>query len=98
MVVYLESRPMSISDPVSYENEFKRRNVWSVRDIENYLQVLLENPRNFQVIGKQLPHKTSKDIIYFYYAFKKLFNLKKHFKTCHVLMSIPTQVLKKNAI
>jgi hypothetical protein len=37
MVVYLESRPMAITDPVSYENEFKRRNVWSVRDIESFL-------------------------------------------------------------
>jgi len=75
---------------MAYEAEHKRRMVWSVREIENFLQNILENPKNFWVVGKTLSHKTSKDLIYFYQAFKKLLNLKKHFKTCFVLMGLHT--------
>ena len=97
-IVYYESRPKLIKDPIDYEYEHKRRQIWSLRDIETFLQSILENPKNVWVVGKALSHKTSKDLIYFFQAFKKLFNLKKHFKTCFVLMGLPTQIVKKQAI
>ena len=93
-----ESSPKFISDPFAYETEHKRRNVWSIRDIESFLHNILENPKNFWALGKLMPHKTSKELVYFFYAFKKLFNLKKHFKTCTVLLSLPTQLMRKQAI
>jgi hypothetical protein len=57
---------MYIADPISYEIEHKKRYIWNIREIETFLQNLLENPKNFWVIGKSLEHKTSKDLIYFY--------------------------------
>ena len=97
-IVHYESSPKLISDPIYYEVEHKRRQVWNVRDIENFLQSILENPKNFWMVGKSMPHKTSKDLVCFYQTFKKLFNLKKHFKTCFVLMSLPSQAVKNQAI
>lgn len=97
-IVYFQSAPKPITDPFYYESEHKKRNVWSIREIEHFLQFLLENPRNFWAVGKLMPHRTSKDLVFFFYAFKKLFNLKKHFKTCQVLMTLPTQAVKKQAI
>ena len=84
---------------MAYEAEHKRRMVWSVREIENFLQNILENPKNFWVVGKTLSHKTSKDLIYFYQAFKKLLNLKKHFKTCFTLLMMKAYLDKyKDAV
>ena len=93
--MYYDSRPKFIRDPIDYETEHKRKQIWSIKDIEVFLQSILEHPKNFWVVGKALSHKTSKDLIFFFQAFKKLFNLKKHFKTCFVLMSLPTQIVKK---
>ena len=64
--MYYESGPKLIADPIDYEAEFNRRQVWSVRDIETFLQSILENPKNFWIVGKSLPHKTSKDIVCFF--------------------------------
>jgi len=98
MMVRYESSPKFISDPFSYEQEHKHRNVWSVKDIECFLQQLLEHPKNFWAAAKKLPHKTTKEVVYFFYAFKKLFNLKKHFKTCIILNNLPTQKVMCQAI
>jgi hypothetical protein len=36
-IVYYESRPKLIKDPIDYETEHKRRQIWSVKDIETFL-------------------------------------------------------------
>lgn len=78
-----------IEDPLNYEMEYKKRNVWSVHDIKIYLQILFEYPKQFDKIARRLPHKSSKEIIFFYHTFKKLLRLKNTFKNCqHHFMSI----------
>lgn len=42
---------MLIKNPIDYEMEYKRRNVWSYHDIQTFLKLLLENPKKFHVIG-----------------------------------------------
>ncbi|CDW72801.1 nuclear receptor corepressor 1 [Stylonychia lemnae] len=93
-----EPHPQIIKNPLEYELEYKKRMIWSLRDIETFISATLENPKNFWAIGKSLPHKTSKELVFFFQAFKKLFNLKKHFNTCQVMIGLPSQAGKKQAI
>jgi len=59
-------------DPVDYELEHKRRQVWSVQDLKTFFAVLSESPKYIWVASSRLPHKTSKEILYFNQAFAGL--------------------------
>ena len=59
-------------DPVDYELEHKRRQVWSVQDLKTFFGVLSESPKYIWVASARLPHKTSKEILYFNQAFAEL--------------------------
>ena len=59
-------------DPVDYELEHKRRQVWSVQDLKTFFAVLSESPKYIWVASARLPHKTSKEILYFNQAFAGL--------------------------
>jgi hypothetical protein len=87
----VESRFTEIRDPVGYELEYKKRNVWSVKDIQVFLREFCKHPKHFIEISKKIPHKTSKELIFFFQTFKKLFNFKKHFRTCLALMFVPSE-------
>lgn len=55
-----------IEDPISYENEFKKQNLWSLRDIEAFVKAYLETPKEFQRIKQKLQHKTLKELFFFF--------------------------------
>lgn len=53
-------------DPISYDLEHKKRQVWSVREIKNFLSNLSEKPVYYWSACQRLPLKTSKEILFFY--------------------------------
>ena len=59
-------------DPVDYELEHKRRQIWTVQDLKTFFTVLAESPRYVWVGSSRLPHKTAKEILYFNQAFSGL--------------------------
>jgi hypothetical protein len=59
-------------DPVAYELEHKRRQVWSVQELKTFFSVLSDAPKCIWVASSRLPHKTAKEILYFYQAFAGL--------------------------
>lgn len=60
------------ADPVYYELEHKRKQVWSIADLKAFFWVLSEAPKYMWVASARLPHKTSKEILYFNQAFSGL--------------------------
>lgn len=60
--------------------EYKKRNIWSIQDLKTFIIALLKGPKIFQKIGEMLPHKTAKEIVFFYHTFKKLLKLKNEIK------------------
>ena len=65
-VITVEPTFKLIKDPISYEMEFKKRNVWTFIDMKTFIVALLKGPKRFEKIGEALPHKTSKEIVFFY--------------------------------
>lgn len=78
--ISVQPRFKLIEDPIDYEMEFKRRNLWSDVDIKTFLVELLRGPKRFEKIGEALPHKTASEIVFFYHTFKKLLKLKEEIK------------------
>ena len=64
-----------ITDPVAYEMEYKRKNVWSLRDIKTFVMTILRYTKNMEKLGEALPHKSASELIFFYHTFKKIINL-----------------------
>ena len=77
-----------VKDPLEYEMEYKKRNVWSFNDMKTFLVSLLKGPKRFEKIGEMLPHKTAKEIVFFYHTFKKLLRLKTEIKGARELIKI----------
>lgn len=87
-MIRLEKQFKLIKDPLEYEMEYKKRNVWSFHDIKVFLVSLLKGPKRFEKIGDVLPHKTAKEIVFFYHTFKKLLRLKTEIKNARELIKI----------
>lgn len=62
--------------------DYKRRNVWSLRDIKTFVFTVLRYTKNMDKVGEALPHKSASEIVFFYHTFKKLINLKIKIKDC----------------
>ena len=62
--------------------EYKRKNVWSLKDIRTFIITVLRYTKNIDKIGEALPHKSASEIVFFYHTFKKLINLKMQIKNC----------------
>ena len=60
--------------------EYKKCNIWSLKDLKTFIIALLKGPKRFEKIGEMLPHKTAKEIVFFYHTFKKLLKLKTEIK------------------
>ena len=56
--------------------EYKKQNVWSFDDINTFVVAILKNTKNMEKVGEALPHKSAKEIVFFYHTFKKMLNLK----------------------
>jgi hypothetical protein len=56
--------------------EYKKQNVWSFEDINTFVVAILKNTKNMEKVGEALPHKSAKEIVFFYHTFKKMLNLK----------------------
>ncbi len=82
-----------ITDPIAYEMEYKRQNVWSLRDIKTFVLNILRWTKNMDKIGEALPHKSASELIFFYHTFKKLINLKMQIRNCREV-----QKLKVNGV
>ena len=73
--IYVDVRNENLQrDPVDYELEHKKRQVWSVQDLKIFFSVLSEMPKYIWVASSRLPNKTSKEILYFNQAFAGLMN------------------------
>lgn len=79
-IIQVSPRFKLIQDPVAYEMEYKKRNVWSLKDIKTFVISTLRYIKNMEKIGEALPHKSSKEIVFFFHTFKKLINLKSRIK------------------
>lgn len=77
-----------IQDPIAHEMEYKKRNVWSVRDIRVFIVNILKHTKNMERIGEALPHKSAKQIVFFYHIFKKLIGLKNEIKQSRELQAM----------
>lgn len=60
--------------------EYKKRNIWSIKDLKTFIIALLRGPKRFEKIGESLPHKTAKEIVFLYHTFKKPLKLKTEIK------------------
>ena len=91
--ISLQPRFKLIEDPLDYEMEYKKRNIWSVPDIKTFIVELLKGVKKFEKIGEALAHKTAAEIVFFYHTFKKPLNLKKEIKNSreYLKMRIPQQ-------
>ena len=65
---------------MEYEMEYKKRNIWTVKDIRTFIIAILKYAKNYEHVGDELPHKSSKQIVFFFHTFKKLMNLKHEIK------------------
>jgi hypothetical protein len=63
-------------DPVLEHQRFKRRIVWTDKEVRKFLEKYAEHPKQFRKIAKDLPGKTVKDLIEFYYLKRFELNLK----------------------
>jgi hypothetical protein len=79
-IISVSPRLKLIQHPVAYEMEYKKRNVWCLRDIKTFVVTILKYTKNMEKIGEALPHKSAKEIVFFYHTFKKLINLKYEIK------------------
>lgn len=70
--IQVDVRCENLQNPVAYELEHKRRQVWSIQDLKTFFGVLSECPKYIWVASSRLPHKTSKEILYFNQAFSGL--------------------------
>lgn len=77
-----------INDPLDYEMEYKRRNIWTIKDIRVFIVTLLKHNKRMEQIGEALPHKTAKEIVFFYHGFKKLLNFKHEVKQARELLKM----------
>lgn len=84
-IISISPRFKLIADPLAYEMEYKKRNVWSLRDIKTFVVSILKYTKNMEKIGEALPHKSSKEIVFFFHTFKKLINLKSEIKASREL-------------
>jgi hypothetical protein len=63
-------------NPALEHERFKRRVVWTEKEVRKFLEKFAEHPKQFRKIAKDLPGKTVKDLIEFYYLKKFELNLK----------------------
>lgn len=75
-----------IEDPIEYEMHYKKANVWSFDDIRTFVIELLreatiDGRKRFEAVGEFLPHKTAKEMVFFYHTLKKLLKLKQEMKS-----------------
>jgi hypothetical protein len=71
-----------VTDPLSYEMEYKKRSLWVRKDIESFLTQVLLHPKQFEQVSdhSSLQHKRFQDVNFLYQSMKKHFNLKKYLK------------------
>lgn len=80
--IQMHPRFKLIEDPIAYEMEYKKRNVWSLKDIKTFVVSMLKHQKKMEKIGDDLPHKTPRQIVFFFHMFKKILNLKAEIKIC----------------
>ena len=54
--------------------------MWSLKDIKTFVVTILKYTKNMEKLGETLPHKSAKEIVFFFHTFKKLINLKSEIK------------------
>lgn len=56
--------------------------------MKTFITALLKGPKRFEKIGEALPHKTSKEIVFFYQTQKKLLKLNREIKNARELLKM----------
>jgi len=78
-----------IADPVSYELSYKMTQFWSLEDLTTFVEQYLNAPKHFYAISFHLPHKAYKEIVFLFYSFKKMWNLKRYHKMSYQYFNLP---------
>jgi hypothetical protein len=63
-------------DPVLEHERFKRRIVWTEKEVGKFLEKYARHPKQFRRIARDLPGKSVKDLVEFYYLMRFELNLK----------------------
>ena len=67
-----------ITDPITYNNDYKSSDLWSLEDIRLFIVQYLSQPKDFESISSHFYNKTTRDIIDFYHNFKYQIELQRH--------------------
>ena len=70
-------KPRLVTEPFGHSTQCDHV-LWSVCEIQLFIEHFLINPKDFELISTHLPHKPMPQLVQFYYDFKKLFGLKKY--------------------
>lgn len=65
-----------MTNPIKHAETYEDT-LWSVTEIQLFLEHYLLTPKEFGIIGQNLPHKEISQLIQFYYDFRDLFCLKR---------------------
>jgi hypothetical protein len=65
-----------VADPVDAQARFKRRVVWTQKERGRFVERYTLHPKMFRLIAKELPDKSVKDVIEFYYLNRFALSLK----------------------
>lgn len=66
-----------VEDPMAAERERKLMNPWNDEEKAIFLKKFVAYPKNFTKIATYLPTKSTADVIWYYYNFKRTLDLKK---------------------
>jgi hypothetical protein len=65
--IYIDVKKDNLQlNPVAYDYEHKKRQVWSIFEIKTFLSVLSELPKFAWSACQRLPNKNSKEILFFH--------------------------------
>ena len=77
--VACDPKQIQIRDPLLYDYTAKR-DAWSLEDVKLFLVEFFNAPKDFFEIAKKFRNKTTKDLVNFYFNFKKHLRIKHHMR------------------
>eukprot|EP00357_Protocruzia_adherens_P030576 CAMPEP_0115019522 /NCGR_PEP_ID=MMETSP0216-20121206/29506_1 /TAXON_ID=223996 /ORGANISM="Protocruzia adherens, Strain Boccale" /LENGTH=1238 /DNA_ID=CAMNT_0002391033 /DNA_START=297 /DNA_END=4013 /DNA_ORIENTATION=+ len=69
-----------VTDPALEDYELRRKELWTLQDIKDFLKYFFQAPKDFSEIASQIENKTTNDVINFYYLHKFNPVFKKYFQ------------------
>jgi len=75
--VIFDSKARLIDNPFQ-QSSILDNTVWSLHEIQLFLQHFFNHPKDFTRMSTHFPHKSIHQLIEFYYDFKEVFELKEY--------------------